>query len=233
MAELVAVNDMFSLINFTSFKRQALMFDRIAFPNLGTAVDRLLAEHHDAVRPVVEQLEWLQTEGILFEPELNVSKKELSQNEEYKKFDDIYWDHAVELDTFHGVTMDDLVKRGGSNESVITAEGQRAWKTVSKLIGLEARKAAIQLRLFKNLDAYPVLSFLIPAFDSGDTTKDNILQIVLNEFPIPDELTPWDQIRDFRSDPDSKRRFLALKNWINRMAQTQQTLNDCRFDGTF
>lgn len=55
--------------------------------------------------------------------------------------------------------MDDLVKRGGSNESVITAEGQRAWKTLSKLIGLEARKAAIQLGLFKNLDAYPVLRF--------------------------------------------------------------------------
>jgi hypothetical protein len=67
--------------------------------------------------------------------------------------------------------MDDLVKRGGSNEFVITAEGQRAWKTMSKLIGLEARKAAIQLRLFKNLDAYPVLSFLIPAFDSGDTRE--------------------------------------------------------------
>jgi hypothetical protein len=43
MAELVAVNDMLSLIDFTSFKRQALMFDRIAFPNLRKAVDRLLA----------------------------------------------------------------------------------------------------------------------------------------------------------------------------------------------
>jgi hypothetical protein len=49
---------------------------------------------------------------------------------------------------------------------------------------------------------------------------------LLHEFPIPDEVTPWDQIRDFRSDADSKRKFLALKNWINRMAQTQQTLND-------
>jgi hypothetical protein len=130
MAELVAVNDIFSLIDFASFKRQALMFDRIAFPHLRKAVDRLLAEHHDAVRPMVDQLDWLQTEGILFEPELNVSKDELAKNEEFKNFDDIYWDHAAELDTFHGVTMDDVVKTGGSNESVITAEGQRAWKTL-------------------------------------------------------------------------------------------------------
>src|SRR5688500_18146055 len=104
MAELVAVNDMLSLIDFASFKRQALMFDRIAFPNLRTAVDRLLAEHHDAVRPVVDELEWLQTEGILFEPEINVSKDELDKNEEYKKFDDVYWNHAAKLDAFHGVT---------------------------------------------------------------------------------------------------------------------------------
>src|ERR1051325_7339313 len=140
MVELVAVNDMLSLIDFASFKRQALMFDRIAFPNLRRAVDRLLAEHHDAVRPVVDQLEWLQTEGILFELELNVNRDKLANNEEFKKFDQIYWDHAAELDTFHGVTMDDLVKREGSNQVVITAEGQRAWKTLSKLIGLEARK---------------------------------------------------------------------------------------------
>ena len=89
MVELVAVNDMLSLIDFASFKRQALMFDRIAFPNLRRAVDRLLAEPHDAVRPVVDQLEWLQTEGILFELELNVNRDKLANNEEFKKFDQI------------------------------------------------------------------------------------------------------------------------------------------------
>ena len=227
VAELIAVNDMLSIVDFASFKREALMFDRIAFPNLRKAIDRLLEQHREVTQPIVNELDWLQEEGILFEPDLNVSEDELSQNQEYQKFYELYWEHASELDSFHGVTMEDLVvKNEESNESAITDEGQRVWRTLSKLIGLEARKASVLLRLFKKLDAYPVLSFLIPPVESRDITKDNILQMVLNEFPIPDELTPWQQIKEFRSDPDSKRKFLALKNWINKMTRTQQTLNE-------
>jgi hypothetical protein len=148
VGELIAVNDMFSIIDFASFKREALMFDRIAFPNLRKAIDRLLEQHREASEPIVNELDWLQKEGVLFEPDLDVSEDELAKNEEYKKFDDLYWDHASELDSFHGVTMDDLVvKNEESNESVITDEGQRASRTLSKLIGLEARKASVQLRL--------------------------------------------------------------------------------------
>jgi len=30
--------------------------------------------------------------------------------------------------------------------------------------------------------------------------KATVVQIVLNEFPLPGEQTPWEQIIDFRSD---------------------------------
>ncbi len=30
--------------------------------------------------------------------------------------------------------------------------------------------------------------------------------------------TPWEQIKDFRSDPTSRSKFFALKDWINEVA---------------
>ena len=60
MAELIAVNDMLSIVDFASFKREALMFDRIAFPNLRKAIDRLLEQHREVTQPIVNELDWLQ-----------------------------------------------------------------------------------------------------------------------------------------------------------------------------
>jgi len=41
MAEFIAVNDIFSIIEYGSLKRQALMFDRITMPNFRKTVDGL------------------------------------------------------------------------------------------------------------------------------------------------------------------------------------------------
>ena len=41
MAEFIAVNDIFSIIEYGSLKRQALMFDRISMPNFRKTLDGL------------------------------------------------------------------------------------------------------------------------------------------------------------------------------------------------
>ena len=33
--------------------------------------------------------------------------------------------------------------------------------------------------------------------------------------PVPDDSTPWEDIIQYRSDPESRTRFLRLKHWIN------------------
>ena len=49
--------------------------------------------------------------------------------------------------------------------------------------------------------------------------KATVVQIVLQEFPVPDERTAWERIEEFRSDPNSRSKFFALKQWINEVGR--------------
>ena len=53
------------------------------------------------------------------------------------------------------------------------------------------------------------------------TKKEQILGIVIKALPTPDESTSWEQIIDFRSDENSRSKFLALRNWMNEIARSE------------
>jgi hypothetical protein len=61
---------------------------------------------------------------------------------------------------------------------------------------------------------------LEPAADPGrSAARTAVLNIVFDAFPEPDESTPWEQIVEFRSDPDTASQVLALRRWMSRVAQ--------------
>ena len=45
------------------------------------------------------------------------------------------------------------------------------------------------------------------------------MNIVFEAFPEPDENTSWEQIAEFRSDPDTASQVLALKRWMSKVAR--------------
>lgn len=63
------------------------------------------------------------------------------------------------------------------------------------------------------VDSFPLVQQLL-----AEQRKDVVAEITLANFPIPDALTGWEKIVLFRQDPDSTRKFLALKSWINDVA---------------
>ena len=74
------------------------------------------------------------------------------------------------------------------------------------------------------MDAYAVLSTTIPSSDSRVApSSGEVLQIALNALPVPDESTPWEQIIEYRSDEDSRHKFLDLRNWMSEMARSELT----------
>jgi hypothetical protein len=42
---------------------------------------------------------------------------------------------------------------------------------------------------------------------------------VLKSLPIPDDQTPWEDIIEFRNDPESKKRLKALRVWTRKFAK--------------
>lgn len=67
-----------------------------------------------------------------------------------------------------------------------------------------------------------VLKHLMERTQDGSqigATQTEVLQIVLEEFPLPDESVSWEQILDYRRDPDSQARLQWLRAWMKRLAE--------------
>jgi hypothetical protein len=77
---------------------------------------------------------------------------------------------------------------------------------------------SVQLRLLDQVDAYPVWAPELAAKGKSDAIK-----IVLRSLPLPDEKTPWEQILEYRNDPDSRQKFFALRNWMSDVARSNLT----------
>jgi len=60
---------------------------------------------------------------------------------------------------------------------------------------------------------------------SADDTADkpaqrsDALRVVIERLPMPDENTPWQDILDFRRDPDTSRKLLAIREWTRTVAR--------------
>lgn len=73
-------------------------------------------------------------------------------------------------------------------------------------------------------DFFPILRNPPPII-SGNK-KENIVRLLLNNIPDPDPETPWEQIIDFRSDAETRIKYLALINWANEMASSSLSENE-------
>jgi len=59
-----------------------------------------------------------------------------------------------------------------------------------------------------------------------ESLKARTVNLVINKFPHPDPKVSWDQLIKFKTDPDSRRKRLALKNWITEFSHKGYTLSE-------
>ncbi len=234
MRELVAVTNFFAGLNIQTLKRAALMFDLITIPQLSQFVSFIQVVTGEYPQEAAE-FDWLCEQGILFESAHD--KTADIQSEEYRRVDEAVKElesqfeallKENDLEDITNIKKEDFVDSvdklkesfGGriSNiEKVVTSETFNR----SLVLGHDyyTRGISIELRELKGLDACPLLALEIPATERTPAGANDILDITFNALPIPDENTSWEQIIDFRSDPESKRKFVALKNWTNEVAR--------------
>ncbi|MBA2732392.1 MAG: hypothetical protein H0U54_05825 [Acidobacteria bacterium] len=84
----------------------------------------------------------------------------------------------------------------------------------------------IQLRELEGLDAFPL--FYPERFPRVGqiANKADVILIVVNALPVPDEKTSWEQIIEYRSDPESFGKFLALRCWMTEVAKSNLSIRE-------
>lgn len=77
------------------------------------------------------------------------------------------------------------------------------------------RETALDLRHRYGVDAIAVPDTPLSGADDV-SNRDTVVRIVLNEFPLPSDATPWEAITEFRDDEEARSQFSRLKAWINK-----------------
>lgn len=183
------------------FKREALMFRRIACPQLGNLVSGFeklrgiagpMADHFCA------HIDYLKQRGVIFDdvasadgPELDV----LKSDEEFRGL--INTEELIGpwvLGTIQGNFAFILNNPNATFEELLPHVDQ-----VPTIVGplvvafqLICRKLSVQLRLLNRMDAYPVFSEMFPPIPLQASAKSDVVEIAINALPLPDDTVPWE-----------------------------------------
>jgi hypothetical protein len=73
-------------------------------------------------------------------------------------------------------------------------------------------------------EVYPVVDFGLRSKESEP--KSEVVEIVIQNIPMPHQDTPWEHIYEIKVDPHTRQKFLGLKNWINDTARLKLEPNE-------
>jgi hypothetical protein len=161
-------------------------------------------------------------EDLCSEHRLDLSYKEYRKYEEIEsraseRFDKVQWEaRMLKMDYM----MLDIEEETGPLWDKVNKKHDEAW---NELQDAHVRQAAARLRKGREFDVVPLVSTTPLSVQNRCASKADVLKIVVGQLPIPDELTPWEHILEYRSDPDSFARFLDLRVWMSEVARSELT----------
>ena len=226
--DVVAVLHQVLAFDEAALKQVSVLFNRLAFP--GLSAFKSLPDTHQAMFP--KHLPWLAETGILFEPDIRRSENPDFKNRVLQDIDELYKPYGLSAEDLLATRKDrekaiefrektskmDPLMSGSFDPSGMVNAIQRMTVNMTRL-------CAIQLRNFDNLDAHAIVPSEFSSFhqDDDSTNKHEVLRIVVNALPVPDEQVSWQEIIEYRSDLNSLNRFLDLRNWIGDTASGKLT----------
>lgn len=87
-----------------------------------------------------------------------------------------------------------------------------------------ARLTSVILEKIKpNLSITPMIENL---HDTEFGKETEVIKLIIKNLPIPSKIIPLDEILDFKSDKDNRRRYLGLVNWINKISKSNLNINE-------
>lgn len=251
MSELVGIPDMRILahgkVTFDSVKRHLLMFDRLGFKNLDEYL-RDMEQQNFTTASTLSDAEYLLENRLIFEYEdlgldkyvvqLPVSDLRDLVDFRLRLLESIPTpepiDHLRIVFTNLGKLNHEQLLTGynllaeltgaavfelfsGEVGAVELKAGQFLQSINSFIVRMSAHNVSQEL----NVEALPIYEGDVGSTGWAEASKSNVLHITLTALPVPSENTSWQQILNFKSDPDSKSKLLALRHWMHEVARTE------------
>ncbi len=206
MKEFVGVKSWFDLESQgqnagQEMKQLALMFDHLAI----TAEDYAHLSFF-SITGLSGELDWLVEQGILRCYELSWPET-LLQDPHYA---------SLLSRTQHTPTLEQALSNWDGQTNYMFDVAQ-----ILVRAELDARLTAIELSKTKNVDAYPMIDFCAPQTTIPHASMTDVIEIVLEQLPVPDEQTSWENIIEFRSDPEARKSFTSLRDLMGILVRME------------
>ena len=187
----------------------------------------------DILRQNFPEIPWLIEQGVLFEPTIDHTGTIEPRDEETQNS----FNSAIAFMEKHREYITGVL----NNEEKLLSYAQQMLEEevgVRPEQKLEVRKALVfslisgelllrplsaYYRNIRHIDAIPIISGKLPELPQQTGSVEEVIKVAINHLPAPDDSTSWEQIMDFRSDPNTERKFLDLRNWMNKTARAKLT----------
>ena len=205
--------------DFSDLKQQALLFDQIGIYKLSNFYKNLEESLHlfkklvpgfpNKAETIIAELEWLQQKGIIFElkieEELSDPHFSLLNTSIGQKFEDAkrLLKKVIDIQTFDLKNVDD------EKHKIKLIKEQQV--TLLRLM-------SIVMETTKGVTAVTTFPYTEYTRELPNSSKSNVAQIVINNLPLPNNETPWEQIIDYRNDSETQKHLLSLRRWISRIS---------------
>jgi len=193
----------------SSLKREALVFDQIGIYDLNSI---------DQKSQWRDELDWLLEQGIVFniEPKrTNLIDQRSALEVKHQNSKHTVADKRVSVPTEEFNHKYQKLKRELKDLSEDLRSVRIAFQDIT------CRTHCLLLRERKGFDAFPLFCNEKIRPRSRSLEKADVVRIVLNALPIPSDETSWEQIIEYRSDPNSLAQFFALRRWMTKTAKAE------------
>ena len=220
-------------IDFSSrLKQQALLFDQIGIFNLNEIMFDSIAALMDETRKeggfLKSELTWLREKEIVFEPNIDSIKEEdlrteigeslffrlIEKGEEYRKLAEkqerTHIPENFEEINIDEIDVDEFIE--DFNDLSALFESRR------EIDSIILRLLSLSMEKTEKITAVTTLPLIEYTRQIPNSKKCDVMQIVINKLPLPDNMTPWEQIIDYRDDPENQKMLLALRRWIRKIS---------------
>lgn len=206
------------ILGKTNLKRDLLYFDKLIFDENELKLSKLIAgplgetllgasQFEEIQKFQLTELDFLQDKNLLQSFDSNKLEK-IAYKREVKTFTEYFDEHKKSKLFF---SHNDVMNLGSIfQESTNILNGQEGnGNTIYKNYFFSEL-----INATSEVDVIPIFDLFIPEKKSELGKEYKILEVVLKKFPVIDDSVSWEQLIDFKNDSDSKRKFLALRNWM-------------------
>lgn len=225
-------------INNNDFKKKLLLFDKLICSKDNIEVQKTLAEswiYHlkdgsgiskHEIKSFLEEIEFLEKKGLI---EIIDTKKAIEGLDKNKNINSLV--QKIYENRFHEVELFDNDLRKINDENDIFGVSDVTISTSNNIAFLTALEFRIYCSSIPETNELttPIFESLYNCFtitEFPDSRKAQVMTVVLNLFPFPTDETTWEQILEFKSDADSKRKLIALKVWMSEISTSKLTVGE-------